>query len=272
MCSAASRRASGLPAVPSNIGRRCQVFEYILGVVELTGVMKRRRTEVSTEDYIGSGKVYVVLEGACLEAARVDKGKRRQGAAEPLVLLSGEEHATFITRSLGSDPAKYRPDITHHCLLNLLDSPLNKAGRLRVFIHTEKNVLIEVHPRVRLPRTFRRFSGLVAQLLEKRRILATNSNEILMRVVPNPIAKHLPVGCRKILLTDTSEKLRDIRELAVHDIANDEDVAFAIGAISHGDIAPDWTEEHMAISAYACSAATICSRVCHAFEGRYGIL
>lgn len=29
-------------------------------------------------------------------------------------------------------------------LLTLLDSPLNKAGKLQVYIHTEKNVLIEV--------------------------------------------------------------------------------------------------------------------------------
>ena len=31
-------------------------------------------------------------------------------------------------------------------LLTLLDSPLNKAGKLQVYIHTEKNILIEVRP------------------------------------------------------------------------------------------------------------------------------
>mgnify|MGYP002717791355 FL=1 len=47
------------------------------------------------------------------------------------------------------------------CLLTLLDSPLNKAGRLQVYIHTAKGVLIEVNPAVRIPRTFKRFSGLM---------------------------------------------------------------------------------------------------------------
>ena len=47
------------------------------------------------------------------------------------------------------------------CLLTLLDSPLNKAGLLQIYIQTEKNVLIEVNPHTRIPRTFKRFSGLM---------------------------------------------------------------------------------------------------------------
>ena len=44
-----------------------------------------------------------------------------------------------------------------------MDSPLNKAGRLQVYIHTNKNVLIEVNPRTRIPRTFARFSPLMGR-------------------------------------------------------------------------------------------------------------
>lgn len=47
------------------------------------------------------------------------------------------------------------------CLLTLLDSPLNKAGLLQVYIQTAKGVLIEVNPSVRIPRTFKRFAGLM---------------------------------------------------------------------------------------------------------------
>ena len=43
----------------------------------------------------------------------------------------------------------------------LLDSPLNKAGKLQVFIHSAKNVLIEVNPQIRIPRIYSRFSGLM---------------------------------------------------------------------------------------------------------------
>jgi rRNA pseudouridine-1189 N-methylase Emg1 (Nep1/Mra1 family) len=57
---------------------------------------------------------------------------------------------------------EYRPDVLHQCLLALLDSPLNKAGLLQVYVTTNKNVLIEINPQTRIPRTFKRFSGLMA--------------------------------------------------------------------------------------------------------------
>ena len=45
----------------------------------------------------------------------------------------------------------------------VLDSPLNKSGRVKVYIHTEKNVLVEVNSKCRIPRTFKRFSGLMGK-------------------------------------------------------------------------------------------------------------
>jgi len=65
------------------------------------------------------------------------------------------------SKKMGRDPAASRPDITHQLLLALLDSPLNKAGMLQVYIETTKNVLIEVSPATRIPRTFKRFAGLM---------------------------------------------------------------------------------------------------------------
>lgn len=51
------------------------------------------------------------------------------------------------------------------CLLMLMDSPLNRAGLLQVYIHTEKNALIEINPQTRIPRTFPRFCGLMGKVL-----------------------------------------------------------------------------------------------------------
>lgn len=64
-------------------------------------------------------------------------------------------------RRNNKDPGACRPDITHQSLLMLFDSPLNRAGLLQVYIHTSKNVLIEVNPQCRIPRTFKRFGGLM---------------------------------------------------------------------------------------------------------------
>ena len=109
-------------------------------------------------------KVILILERACLETGKVGK---------EFVLLNCDDHHSFLKKH-NRDPADSRPDILHQCMLILLDSPLNKAGLLRLFVRTEKGVLIEVSPQIRIPRTFKRFSGLMCQLLHKLSIRASN--------------------------------------------------------------------------------------------------
>ena len=79
-------------------------------------------------------------------------------------LLNAEDHKSQLTKH-GRDVSSARPDITHQCLMMLLDSPLNRAGRLQIYIHTQRNVLIEVSPHIRIPRTFKRFCGLMGRLI-----------------------------------------------------------------------------------------------------------
>ena len=111
----------------------------------------------------GRRRLFVVLEQACLEAYKVSSTVKsrngREGEAK-YTLLNCDDHQGILAKT-GRDIADARPDITHQCLLTLLDSPLNKAGRLQVYIHTAKGTLIEVNPHVRIPRTFKRFSGLM---------------------------------------------------------------------------------------------------------------
>ena len=98
--------------------------------------------------------------------------------------------------------------IDAQCLLTLLDSPLNKAGLLQVYIHTAKGVLIEVNPHVRIPRTFKRFSGLMVQLLHKLAIRGANGPEKLLRVVKNPVTDYLPPGTVKLTLSGDAPTVR----------------------------------------------------------------
>lgn len=157
---------------------------------------KIAKTLPSLADFGGEGEVerqkprlIVVLESACLEIFK-------SGRSDNYQLLNSDDHA-HILKKLGKPLTEARPDITHSCLLSLLDSPLNKAGLLQVYIHTKSNVLIQVNPHVRIPRTFRRFSGLMIQLLHKLSIRAVNGSEKLLKVIKNPITDHLPLPSRK---------------------------------------------------------------------------
>uniref|UniRef100_A0A1X7VND0 Ribosomal RNA small subunit methyltransferase NEP1 n=1 Tax=Amphimedon queenslandica TaxID=400682 RepID=A0A1X7VND0_AMPQE len=96
-------------------------------------------------------RLVLVLERANLETIKIGKN---------FELLNSDKHKSQIAK-YGREAA--RPDITHQCLMMLLDSPLNRAGMLQIYIHTERNVLIEVHPQTRVPRTFDRFCGLMGK-------------------------------------------------------------------------------------------------------------
>jgi rRNA small subunit pseudouridine methyltransferase Nep1 len=141
-------------------------------------------------------RLIVVLEQASLETVKLGKGK--EGHYQ---LLNCDDHQHILKKN-NRDLSESRPDISHQCLLALLDSPLNKAGKLQVYIHTTKNVLIEVNPHVRIPRTFKRFCGLMVQLLHKLSIRAVNGPDKLLKVIANPITDHLPPNSIKISIID----------------------------------------------------------------------
>ncbi|OIW20730.1 hypothetical protein TanjilG_21793 [Lupinus angustifolius] len=207
-------------------------------------------------------KVTFILERASLEVAKV--GKTYQ-------LLNSDEHANFLRKN-NKNPGDYRPDITHQVLLAILDSPLNKAGRLQaVYIKTEKGVLIEVKPYVRIPRTFKRFCGVMLELLQKLSISAVGKREKLLRTIKNPVTQYLPINSRKIGFSHSSEKVVDMNDY-VKTVPTDMDFVFVLGAMAHGKIETDYTDDYISISEYPLSAAYCIGRICGALEGKWKIL
>jgi rRNA small subunit pseudouridine methyltransferase Nep1 len=63
-----------------------------------------------------------------------------------------------------------RPDIIHNTLLQVLETPLNWEGQLRVFVHTQDNNVIWINPTVRLPKNYTRFIGLIEQLYHEKQV------------------------------------------------------------------------------------------------------
>lgn len=149
---------------------------------------------------------------------------------------------------------------------------MNKAGRLQIFIHTAKGVLIEVNPSVRIPRTFKRFAGLMVQLLHRLSIRSTNSQEKLLKVIKNPITDHLPPNCRKVTMSFEAPVVRTKDYLET--LNPNESVAIFVGAMAKGndDFADSFKDETISISNYSLSASVACSKFCHAAEEVWDIL
>ena len=213
----------------------------------------------------GQGKVVFCLEKASLETAKVGKGYQ---------LLNCDDHATFLKRHK-RDPSDYRPDIVHQTLLQILDSPLNKAGRVSaVYVHTQKNVLISVNPSVRIPRTFKRFCGLMVQLLQKLSIRASNGPDKLLKVIKHPITKHLPVNVPRVGFSFSSETIVRFQDYVTSQKKRLDSVGivYVLGAMAHGKIDMSYTDTHVSVSEYPLSAAYCASRITNAMENIWNIV
>lgn len=162
------------------------------------------------------------------------------------------------------------PNLTQS-LLTILDSPLNKAGKVKgIFVHTNKNVLIQINPQVRLPRTMRRFCGLMVQLLQKLSIRSSNGPDKLLRVVKGPVSRHLPTGAHRIGFSRSAEKI-----ISVHNhpaLQQDSPLVFVLGAFSHGHISDGQVDEYISISQYPLSAAYAIARLTNALEQQWNIV
>uniref|UniRef100_A0A804PL46 Ribosomal RNA small subunit methyltransferase NEP1 n=1 Tax=Zea mays TaxID=4577 RepID=A0A804PL46_MAIZE len=182
-----------------------------------------------------------VLERACLEVGKV--GKTMQ-------ILNSDDHANYL-RKQNRNPADYRPDIIHQA----------------VYVRTEKGVLFEIKPHVRMPRTFKRFCGLMSQLLQKLSITAVGKREKLLNVVKNPVTRYLPVGARLSFSAEKSVNLFDY----VAKSNDDEPLVFVVGAMAHGKIDKEYTDDYIQICNYPLSAACCLNRICSALEQKWNI-
>lgn len=250
--------------------RKKTLLEKIDGPSEADKLLPRTR-----EESMAARRVVVVLEKCGLELVQP-----RKGAVQ---LLNPDEHKEILARNK-RDISGVRPDITHQCLMALLDSPLNKAGKLMIYLHTEQNVLIEVHPSLRIPRTFKRFAGLASELLQRNKIRAAGANEVLMKVVSNPVEKYLPPGSRRFgfSVNGRAVKLRDFcasleDEAKATAGAAALPIVFSVGAVAHGDpvseqkFGSEYVEEKLSICPWGLSAACCCSKICNEFESLWDI-
>jgi len=230
----------------------------------------------------GQQKIIVLLDKARMETVKTKKGN--------FELMNCDDHRDICKRNK-KDHSQYRPDIIHQELLALMDSPLNKAGRLKVYIRTENNVLIDVDPSVRVPRTFKRFCGLMVQLLHKMKIKASTGGVTLLRVVKNPFSQYLPAGVRayglsaagKVYspaavarsLVPSAAAAAGSEEDGGGDDAGPPDVCFVIGAMASGSILKEdhpFVEEMIGISEYSLSGASAINRLLGSIEAQWGIV
>jgi rRNA small subunit pseudouridine methyltransferase Nep1 len=108
-----------------------------------------------------------------------------------------------------------RPDIVHTTLLQMLETPLNWENQLRVFVHTQDDYVISINPKIRLPKNYIRFIGLIEQLFTKKRVPERgeplmqiekgNVQSLMTRLHPSQVAGFSVLGQPTLMRTAANE-------------------------------------------------------------------
>lgn len=187
--------------------------------------------------------------------------RRRRQDSRWVILDSSYHYAAM--RSLDNYQKRGRPDILHFTLLEALSSPLNLAGMLDIYCHTYNGVLIEINPKVRLPRVYDRFKGLLSQLYREG-VIKTDDGEILIRMEKKNIAETISSlkPDKTYLLTEKGRKA-DRKELG--EIFNKINrPLFMVGCYPHGDFSDETkrlAEDSLSLSDKRLDAWTAVSRL-----------
>ena len=197
------------------------------------------------------------------------QARRRGRRATELVLNSSLHHVAM--RRLPDRERRGRPDIVHRCSLLALDTPLNREGLLRYHIHTRGDRVVEVDPKVNLPRAEHRFAGLLEQLYLTG---ATPPEEPLLRLESSTLA-------------DLVERIRPKRTIAFSDrgepkpiedaygeLSLDDDACIIIGGFPRGDFRSDvdgLADELVCIDPDLLRAPTVLARAIYAYERAFGV-
>lgn len=192
------------------------------------------------------------------------QARRRGRRPTELVLDSNLHHAAM--RGLKDADRRGRPDIAHVCLLLALDSPLNREGLLRLYVHTRHNKLITIDPATRLPPAYNRFIGLIEHLFLSGaappeepllRLEDASLKEIIARIKPAQV----------ISFSERGEKKR-FSELFAR-MSKSDDVCVVVGGFPHGDFISnvrELSDAIVCIDSDLLLAPTVVTRAIHAYE------
>ena len=91
-----------------------------------------------------------------------------------------------------------------------------------------------------------------------------------IQVIKNDISDYLPVGCAKIATSFHTDNVVDFRKFVPKE-GDDSPLVVVVGAMAHGSVYPEFTNQTVSISGYPLSAALTCAKICSATEEVWGV-
>ena len=182
------------------------------------------------------------------------------------ILLDKSFHSQCM-ESLSDNHKRGRPDIVHLSLISLTSSPLYLEKKLKVFVHTVGNSVIDINLGVRLPKSYLRFSSLMEQLFSLKKIIKDDLTLLSLRSCSfSDLIKDINPDFT-IALTRQG-KFNHLQKI-VAQLSDYSRPVIVIGGFSHGGFSQDIdlnSDNVYSISRHKLESHIVCSRVAYEFE------
>jgi len=148
-----------------------------------------------------------------------------------------------------------------------LNSPLNKAGFLSIDIHTINDVVIRVNPKVRIPKNFNRFIGLIEQLFKFKKV--PPKKEYLLKIEEIRLDELIRSykGSEFFILSEHGKPYN--REKMFKVFRGNKSVVLLIGAFHRGEFGKQiekLTPNKIKIDSETLDSAIVVSAIINAYE------
>lgn len=241
---------------------------------------------VTTDKLGASSMLHVIFLESAIElvptsltsSKLIQKHASRRGKKPNQILLDQTHHGQVMTKLEDAD-RRGRPDIVFLSLMTLLETPLCKQGLLSIHIHLQDGRVVEVNPRVRLPRNYDRFVGLIEQLLLKGQV--PPEGEFLLRVTDVSLPKLMSLFRAKntqslSILCVEGGMQTPIDELGSLLPGNTEvPVILGVGAFPHGDLSDEVQslfQSHLELDTEIMMAWHVCAEVLWTYSRKIGVV
>jgi len=193
--------------------------------------------------------------------AVMSDARRRQKDALEILLDRSFHHSAML--KLKDSEKRGRPDLVHVALLSVTGTPLYLDGRLKVFVHTHDDVVLEIEEKTRIPKNYLRFRGLMEEALVERpkqglvRVHSMDIKELVGKASPDSVFGLSVQG-----------KMTSLEELA-RAISAANNPYLVVGGFPRGHFSPatlSVVDQLVRIDARPLEAQVVASRVVYEVE------
>lgn len=172
----------------------------------------------------------------------LNHARKLKRSPSEIFLDTSYHHAAMVNSNLKSWWKRGRPDIIHFDLLEANSTPLFMEGKLSIYVSTIDNKLLTINKKLRLPKSYARFEGLMRNIYRNKNCSSTSS---LIELEENIDFNHL---IRNIIRPDivigfsTKGRFRNLADLiSYHVDKQSKHYCFVVGGFQKGSFSEKTT-------------------------------